>query len=210
MYATGVLAESVLVLNKSYAPINVIPLYKALSLLSRERAEIVYIENGYYKGYNLNSWIGFTEMKNSEGLAEDTDLVYGIERKILVPKIIRTLYFDKIPHRSVILTRRNVFLRDDFTCMLCGKKLPSSELNIDHVIPKSKGGKTIWENVVCSCFHCNNKKGSKTLEEAKMKLIRKPFKPKYNLTMYERMKEPKYKMWKDFISQAYWNTPLEK
>lgn len=210
MFATGVLAESVLVLNKSYAPINVIPLYRAISLLSRERAEVVYIENGYYKSYNLTSWLGFTEMKNSEGLTSDNDIVYGIEKKLLVPKIIRTLYFDKVPHRSVVLTRRNVFLRDDFTCMFCGKKLPSQELNIDHIIPKCKGGKTTWENVVCSCFRCNNKKGSKSLEESKMKLIRKPYKPKYSLAIFERIKEPKYKAWKDFISQAYWNTPLEK
>lgn len=209
MCANTTLTDSVLVLNKSYYPINVIPLYKAMSLLFRERVEVVYVEDGYYKNYNLTSWFGFTEMKNVEGLS-DKDLVYGIEKKILIPKIIRTIYYEGVPRRGVILNRKNILIRDNYTCMFCGKRLPADELNIDHIIPRSKGGKTIWENVVCSCFSCNNKKGSKFLEEVHMKIIHKPFKPKYNLSMFEKVKEPKYKEWKDFVDDAYWTIPLVK
>lgn len=210
MYTTGVLTESVLVLNKNYIPINVIPLYKAISLLARQRAEIVYIEDGYFYGYNLTSWSGFTEMKMAEGIDEETSIIHGMEKKIMVPKIIRTLFFDKIPNRNIVLTRRNLFLRDGNKCQYCQKQYPSTELNIDHIIPKSKGGKTVWENVVCSCVHCNSKKGSKTLEEAGLKLLHKPSKPKYNLTIFEKSKEPKYKSWRNFLDDAYWNTPLLK
>lgn len=210
MYATNVLDESVLVLNKNYAVINIIPVYKALSMLIRERAEVVYVEDGYYKSYSLQNWFDFSELKLAEGITDDDYLIKGIEKDFLVPKIIRTLFYDKVPIRGVLLTRRNVYLRDNFSCQYCGRKFSTEDLNIDHVIPKSRGGKMEWNNVVCSCIKCNTKKGASTPQEAGMKLLRRPFMPRYNLSFYEKAKEPKYKKWKDFISDAYFNAELKE
>ena len=204
------LEESCLVLNKNYAVINVVKAWRALSMLTRGRAEVVYVENGYYKSYNIDSWFAVSEMKLAEGIDDDESYVQGVEQKIIIPRIIRTIFYDKNPIRGIVLTRRNIYLRDAMTCQFCGKKLPSTELNLDHLLPKSRGGLTTWTNVVCSCIKCNSKKGDRTPAEAGMKLIRKAFVPHYNLTLYERSKEPKYKRWADFISDAYMNVELQR
>jgi 5-methylcytosine-specific restriction endonuclease McrA len=204
------MTDQVLVLNKNYQAINIVPAWKALSMIFRERAEIVYVEDGYYQNYNLQSWYGFTEMRLAEGIDEHDGVVKGLEKEVIVPKVIRTLFFDKIPIRKVILTRKNIYLRDNFTCMYCGKKFHPENINLDHVIPKSKGGRMVWENVVCSCIKCNVKKGSLSLEESGMKLLRKPYVPRYNFSVYEKCKEPKYKPWRDFVSDTYWNVPLKE
>jgi len=202
------LDESCLVLNKNYAVINVVKAWRALSLLTRGRAEVVYVEDGYYKSYSLDSWFALSEIRIAEGINSDESYIQGVEKRIILPRIIRTIFYDKNPARKTVLTRRNVYLRDANTCQLCGIKLPSTELNLDHVIPKSRGGKTTWLNVVCSCIKCNSKKGDRTLTEAGMKLLRKPFIPRYNLTLYERSKELKYKSWNDFLKEAYFNVEL--
>ncbi len=202
------LEESCLVLNKNYVIINVVKAWRALSLLKRGRAEVVYVEDGYYKSYSLDSWFAISELRIAEGIRDDESIITGTEQKIVVPRIIRTIVYDKIPIRGVVLTRRNIYLRDCNFCQYCGKHFAPSELNLEHVLPKSRGGTTTWTNVVCSCIKCNSKKGDKTPAEAGMKLIRKPFMPHYNLTLYEKSKEPKYKCWGDFLDSSYWNTEL--
>jgi 5-methylcytosine-specific restriction endonuclease McrA len=79
---------------------------------------------------------------------------------------------------GVKFSRINVMTRDNFTCQYCGRRLPMRELNYDHVLPRIKGGKTVWENIVTCCYLDNEKKGSRTPEQAGMRLLRKPFKPK--------------------------------
>jgi len=208
---SGVFADSCLVLNINYQPINVIPVWKALSMLFRERAEIVYVDEGYYKSYALNGWFGLSEMKMAEGIDDDEALIYGIDKTFIAPKVIRTLFYGAVPpSKGIALTRRNIYLRDDYTCQFCGRKLPTSELNIDHVVPKSRGGRMTWNNVVCSCIRCNNKKAARTPQEAGMRLLRKPFQPRHNLTLFDKAREPKYKKWQDFVDQIYYDTELKE
>jgi hypothetical protein len=204
-----VLQDSCLVLNRNFAIINIVKARRAMSLLAKGKVEVVYIEDGYYKTYNLDSWFAISEMKIAEGIRDDESIVQGIEKKIVAPRIIRTLVYDKVPIRGAVLSRRNIYLRDSQTCQYCGRRLPTSELNLDHLLPKSQGGITSWTNVVCSCIECNSKKGNRTPAQAGMKLIRKPFMPHYNLMLYEKSKEPKYKSWKEFISSGYWNAELQ-
>ena len=90
-----------------------------------------------------------------------------------------------------------------------GRRFTTSELSLDHVIPRSRGGETTWENIVCSCLKCNVKKGGRTPAEAKMKLVTKPVKPKRNPTLAIKLGNPKYESWKSFVSHAYWSVDLK-
>jgi 5-methylcytosine-specific restriction endonuclease McrA len=97
-----------------------------------------------------------------------------------VPLVIRLVYFVKIPRRiSLPVTRRGVLSRDHYTCQYCGAAPPRKNLTVDHIIPRSRGGKTTWENVVTACDKCNGRKGSRTPVEAGLKLLTQPERPRY-------------------------------
>jgi 5-methylcytosine-specific restriction endonuclease McrA len=97
-----------------------------------------------------------------------------------VPLVIRLVYFVKIPRRiSLPVTRRGVLSRDHYTCQYCGTTPLRKNLTVDHVIPRSRGGKTIWKNVVTACEKCNGRKGNRTPAEAGLKLLTQPIRPRY-------------------------------
>ena len=104
--------------------------------------------------------------------------VTTISFKIRIPRVIVLLVFDRLPKKEVKFTRHNVFERDKNTCQYCGQLFDRSDLNLDHVVPRDRGGTTTWENVVCSCIPCNTRKGNRLPREAHMSLIRKPKRPK--------------------------------
>jgi len=160
--------QSVLVLNSSYAPMYVTTVYKAITLLFREKAEV--IDSGW-RAYDLKSW---EEASYYRELEENTNYFKaGGDYVLGVPKVIRLVKFAK--HNTRInLTRKNIFLRDDNTCQYCAKLKTAAEINIDHIVPKAQGGKNTWTNLVCSCIKCNEAKRDRTPREAGMVLIRKP------------------------------------
>lgn len=204
-----ILNSSVLVLNKSYMPINIINVKRAFSMLFQNIANVVSVENNNYINYDFNSWAELSKLKTE--LEETTGLEDWIKTPKLIietPRIIIVNDYNKIPNRKVRFNRRNVFVRDNQTCQYCGIKFDSKDLNIDHVVPKSKGGETTWKNVVCSCFKCNAKKRDRIPKEAGMKLLRKPVKPHLSPVMQSKIKNIKYNSWKNFISDVYWNTEL--
>ena len=104
---------------------------------------------------------------------------------------------------------RNIFARDNNQCQYCGKKFPTSELSLDHVIPRSQGGGTTWDNIVCSCVDCNVRKGGRTPRQANMTLIRKPEKPKRSPLLNLKLTQKKYQSWQSFIDNAYWTVDLK-
>ena len=105
------------------------------------------------------------------------------------------------------LSRGNIYLRDQNRCQYCGRRFPSSELSLDHVVPVSRGGKSHWENVVCACLPCNVKKGNKLLTECHMQLIRQPHRPRWH--PLHRLHGRQYPdIWKNFLDEAYWNVEL--
>ena len=155
---------------------------------------------------------------------EDKILHHGYDRHLdtfkgamKMPAVIRLLHFVK-PNKSVkfyqSFTRRNVYERDKGKCQYCGCKVSLKEMTYDHVHPQSKGGETTWKNIVCSCFECNKKKGDKSLKEAGMKLINKPYAPKlaedYHGGMLARLKRMKNitdnEKWLNYL---YWNVELK-
>ena len=147
MVAATKLQRPVLVLNASYEPINVCAARRALVLV--------------LKG------VASTEETTSQP-------VHSARRCMQMPSVIRLLEYRRIPHQTRALSRKNILMRDRYTCQYCHKTMPSSEMTLDHVIPRSRSGESAWENLVACCHHCNNRKGNRTPEEAGMKLARAP------------------------------------
>lgn len=199
------LSASVLVLNRSYSPIHVIRVRRAIGMVYRELAEIIHVEDGIYQNYDFEKWMEMSEyfLADLEDPQEyddsHEDWIRGINFRIRVPKVIRLHTFDRLPKKTLRFNRRSVFARDENLCQYCEKQYPPSQLSFDHVIPKSRGGKTTWENVVTSCLDCNGKKRNRTPEEAGMKLRKTPVKPKRSPLVTARCDHPKYQVWQHFI-----------
>src|SRR5471032_3052029 len=137
----------VLVLNASYEPINICGARRALVLVLK----------------------GIARTEEEHGLT-----LHAQRSRIAMPSVIRLLEYRRIPHQTRALSRKNIMMRDRYTCQYCAKLMPAGELTLDHVIPRSRAGESAWENLVACCHPCNNKKGSRTPEEAGMKLARQP------------------------------------
>jgi 5-methylcytosine-specific restriction endonuclease McrA len=137
----------VLVLNASYEPIHVTAVKRAVVLVLKGVAR--------------------TEEEN-HGILHSPSLT------LPVPSVIRLMEYRRIPRQTRALSRKNILLRDRNTCQFCGRVFPASDLTLDHVIPRSRGGTTSWDNLVASCYRCNNIKGDRTPEEAGLRLVRKP------------------------------------
>ena len=204
-----VLDSSVLVLNKSFMAVHVVNARRAFCLLVKDLAEVISLEDDKVCSYDFESWKELSALRSEfpDG-DEDEDYVKTISIEIRIPRIIRLLGYDKLPRHHVRFNRRNIFARDANRCQYCGKKFPTSELSLDHVKPRSHGGESSWENLVCACTSCNARKGGRTPEAAGMKLMRKPIKPKRNPAFKITLRSPKYKAWKQFVSNAYWNIEL--
>lgn len=139
------------------------------------------------------------------------DSIGLVGRALRIPRVILLVGYDRVPKRQVRFSRFNIFARDRNTCQYCGRTLPRSELNLDHVIPRAQGGTSVWENVVCSCLSCNRKKGGSSPEEAGMTLSRQPFRPQWTPFMLETFNLARYREWLPFLSPvdtAYWNAEL--
>ena len=143
----SVLQEPVLVLNATFEPINVTAVRRALVLLLKGVAQA-------------------EEVNHSE--------VHSASNAMQVPSVIRLLAYRHIPQQTRALSRKNILLRDRNTCQFCGHQFPASELTLDHVVPRSRGGHSSWENLVACCYQCNNRKGDRTPEEAGLLLVRRP------------------------------------
>ncbi len=201
------LDAKVLVLNKLYMAIRVIPARRAFSLLACDLAEVIHIDDGAYLNYDFDSWTEVSQAAAQHD-REHHDWVRTVRYDIAVPRIIRLLGYDRLPAQCVKLNRRNLFARDRSHCQYCGSHFPTSELSIDHVTPKSQGGRDTWENLVCACIRCNARKGGRTPKQANMKLIAVPKQPRRNPLISMRMGHDRYSSWKQFLDNAYWSVEL--
>ncbi len=168
-YSTKKLSRNVLVLNQTYYPISVTTVKKAIILLFLEKAELIKFDS---KVFIRSSSTQFPQ-----------------------PTIIRLMDYRNYP-KTIDLTRRNIHRRDGMRCQYCGKS--NVQLTIDHIIPRSRGGKDEWENLVTACVSCNNKKGNRTPEEAGMKLLSKPKKPSPLLFIRQHFQQTDSD-WKDYL-----------
>jgi len=157
---------NVLVLNKVWQPIQTCSVRRAMKLLFLGHAQVVEAEGEMkYQTHDLGSWL---EASNDESDSMADQVIRTVSCAMRVPKVIVLAIYDKLPSKEVKFTRHNVFLRDHHTCQYCRQEFTESELNLDHVVPRDKGGKTLWNNIVASCFDCNNRKANKLPHEANM------------------------------------------
>ena len=199
--SASVLDTKVLVLNRSYLPVHITSVRRAFSLLYQGIARAV---NEQYRTFDFASWSDLS-------VSVHDDCVGLVDRAIRVPRVILLLAFDRLPRREVRFSRFNIYTRDRNTCQYCGSQFRRSELNLDHVVPRSQGGASRWENVVCSCHVCNRRKGGRTPEQAGMRLLRSPRRPEWTPFMLENFSLRHYKEWMPFLSAidvSYWNTEL--
>ncbi len=145
------MGRKVLVLNNDYEPLSICNVRKAIGLLYLGKAELI--------------------------AACDGKFLHSVSQRLPFPSIVRLSVFVRIPFKKIVLSRKNVIRRDGHRCQYCGRA--DLSLTVDHVIPKARGGKDTWENLVCACVQCNNRKGDRTPHEALMPLLRKPVKPNH-------------------------------
>lgn len=201
--SASLLDTKVLVLNRSYLPVHVTSVRRAFALLYQGIAHAV---NQEYRTFDFDSWAELSISVNDESIGL-------VGRAIRVPRVILLLAYDRVPRRQVRFSRHNIYSRDRDTCQYCGQRLPRPELNLDHVIPRSQGGTSRWDNIVCSCHACNRRKGGRTPEQAGMKLIRLPTRPEWTPFVLQTFSRRGYQEWLPFMSTvdvAYWNAELQE
>ncbi|MCA9222412.1 MAG: HNH endonuclease, partial [Planctomycetales bacterium] len=148
---------NVLVLNRHYLAVRIINVRRAFTLLFKELAEVIHVEDGKYASYDFTEWCDLSQLAR-EFEPQQHDWIRTVRFDIAVPRIIRLAFYDRLPRQEVKFNRRNLFARDSNRCQYCGNKFPTSELSLDHVVPRSQGGGATWENIVCACVKCNIRK----------------------------------------------------
>lgn len=196
----SLLNQSVLVLNRHWTAVHVTSARRALVLLYGESARVVMDD---YSTHDFESW------RELSTVMESVKKITTPSFELAVPEVIMLTDFNRFPPRQLKFSRRNIYVRDNHQCQYCGKVPKKEELTIDHVIPRSKGGKTTWENVVLACIRCNMKKGSKLLQEAGLKLLNEPVRPDWLASAKVGGGFAPGSLWQKFVDNAYWNAQLE-
>ena len=168
--AISLLDNRALVLNRSWVPVNVTSVRRALELLYREAAVAVHIET--YETFDFAGWAA----RDPSSLGP---CIASVRAMIPLPEVILLVSYDRIPRRFVPFSRRNLYRRDRLRCQYCRRVPGVKKLTIDHVVPRSMGGETSWTNCVLACVACNGRKGNQTLEQAGMRLSRSPTRPEW-------------------------------
>ena len=188
-----VLTAPVLVLNKNFEPVQLTTARRAFVLLYGGAA-LALDEEG--ETYDFDLWRVLP-------VRDDDDGVPTVAGSVRVPRVVHLHRYDRTPRLQVRLTRRNLMVRDAHQCQYCGRKPTLRELNIDHVLPRSRGGVDSWENLVTSCKACNLRKGWKTPEEANMRLARRPFRPKWTMSAQILLGTgSRYREWEPFLQAS--------
>jgi 5-methylcytosine-specific restriction endonuclease McrA len=193
-----VLESNVLVLNRLFQAIQVTSVRKAFCLLYKGYVKVVEPD---YTTYTWENWCDIP-------VQPQDDIIQTPRSAIKVPRVILLLHYDKLPPQEVRFTRKNIYLRDKSRCQYCGHRAATRELNLDHVIPLSRGGRSTWQNVVCCCLKCNSRKGSLLPREAGMKLVKVPRKPRWHPLVKLSFDGGRYDVWRNFLDLAYWNVEL--
>lgn len=205
---TAALDASVLVLNKFFYALHIIPARRAFILVFKGVAEIVDLEGDRFATYDFVRWLdaypdGEAAADNGNGDRDGhDDWVRTVSRRIRVPRVLRLVGYGDMPRREVQFSRRNLYARDAHRCQYCGRKLPPSELSLDHVIPRAHGGRSTWENMVAACHPCQRRKGGRTPQEAGMRLLAKPVRPATNPVIAVKLRAPKYAVWRAFLKDV--------
>lgn len=195
------LNQNVLVLNRHWSAVHVTNVRRALVLLFADHAHVVTED---FSTHDFESWRDLSQAM------ERARKITTPSFQIALPDVIMLTRFGKCPPRQVKFSRRNIYVRDGQMCQYCGCFPPKDEITIDHVVPRSRGGRSTWENVVLACVKCNTRKGSRLLHEVGMKLLTEPCKPHWLACTQYHMRSDTSQFWQKFIDNAYWNVPLKE
>jgi 5-methylcytosine-specific restriction endonuclease McrA len=213
------LNKPTLVLNRVWQPIGVASVARSLTLVAADRARVV--DPTDYQQYAWSDWAKLIPKT-------DEPFVQAVRFRLRVPEVIVLTAYDRVPATAVTFSRRNIFKRDHFTCQYCNRqgrsvgvehrvaatgngsrreRLALEDLTIDHVIPRSRGGTSTWENCVLACLDCNARKANRTPDEDHMPLRKPPVRPTWR-PLYARH-DARIESWSKFLSEAYWEVRLE-
>jgi 5-methylcytosine-specific restriction endonuclease McrA len=196
------LEGQVLVLNRSWVAVQIASARRALSLLYQGMARAVHPLD--YSLYDFDDWCQLSQA------ADQGRFVHTVSLRIRIPEVILLKGFNDFVRHEVRFSRRNIFERDKNTCQYCGRRMARSDITLDHVVPRSRGGFDSWENLVLACMECNVRKANRTPEEARMPLIRKPTKPAWLPTLGARIPSAQLNSWQRFVDTAYWDVELKE
>jgi hypothetical protein len=182
----------VLVLNRLFQPVRVTPARRALMLIYGGCAHAL---DERYEAYDFVAWMS-TRPKH------DDETIGTTSGPLRVPRLVLLHRYGRVPVTTLRLCRRNVYLRDDFTCQYCGKSPPVKDLNLDHVKPRSQGGTATWENLVTSCRRCNFRKGGLTPDGAGMRLLSEPKRPTWTLAVALSASPRHFVEWEPFLAAS--------
>jgi 5-methylcytosine-specific restriction endonuclease McrA len=206
--------RKVLVLNRGWNPIAVVTLERAMALIwtddtkgyKRKPAKARILDAT--QDFKLFEWNN--PEKPDESWAhlipkDDEPVIHSAHNSFRIPEIILLSRYNQLPQQRIHFSRRTIYRRDANTCQYCGCRPGTDELSIDHILPRSRGGKTTWENCVLACTICNKKKADRTPEECGMKLLKKPKKPHFSFYKGDY----RCKSWEAILGVAYWETELQ-
>jgi len=165
-----VINKSVLLLNQNYEPLSICSARRAIVLLFQGKAEMI---------------------EPADGLK-----IHTVSREYSLPSVVRLWQYRRVPYKRIMLTRKNIILRDNHQCQYCGTT--RGAMTVDHVIPRTRKGKDTWENMVCACVRCNNKKGNRTPLEANMKLLKQPRRPTHIMFIQRQVNRPDHR-WRQYL-----------
>lgn len=184
------LRSPVLVLNKSYQPVRITDAKQGFSMLFHGRARAL---DAAYEPHDFSAWMRRRPRPGDEAI--------GTPRgPVCVPRVLLLEDYNRVPRAPLRLSRRHVYMRDEYRCQYCGVRPGVKELNLDHVLPRSRGGRSSWENLVTSCRPCNLKKGRSTPEEANMLLHKPPVRPSWTMALTLAAQRRRFVEWEPFLA----------
>ena len=206
--------RKVLVLNRGWNPIAVVTLERAMTLIWTDDSKGAKRQEPKARILDPTSDFKVFEWNNPDKpeeswahlvLKDGEPVIRSAKSSFRIPEIILLSRYNKLPQQRIHFSRRTIYRRDVNQCQYCGCRPGTGELSIDHILPRSRGGKTTWENCVLACTKCNKRKADRTPEECGMKLLKKPVKPRF--TFYKG--EYRCKSWESILGIAYWETELQ-
>jgi len=186
----------VLVLNKNWQAVNIVGVKRAFSLLWQDHARVINTQSGEFAPLDAADWVSHSATVKDR---PDWEYIHTVRLRILIPKVLLLRSYDRLPISEIKFNRENIFIRDNYTCQYTGKRCKAADLTLDHVIPRERGGRTSWENIVTCRRDINSLKANKLPHEAGLKLIRKPFRPKWRPFAAEVAASDVEKDWKHFL-----------
>jgi 5-methylcytosine-specific restriction endonuclease McrA len=195
----SVLSQPALVLNRSWTAVATTSVRHALGLMFKGSA--MAIRPDTYEVHGFETWKDLS-------VPSGEPFVRTVSLSVRVPEVIVLTRYNSIPNTSVVFSRRNLYKRDRNTCQYCGSRPGTAELSIDHVTPRSRGGRTTWRNCVLACVPCNRRKANRMPDESGMHLLSNPLPPRWT-PMLELPLGRVRQSWERFVSDRYWDVQLE-